>query len=156
MKFEINLIFLIKLFCYMTKKSRQNLNILRTKRAFEVKQKPFFIIFKGHAKGIAKNCLGLESVSLMFFLISNTDYLGKLLRIIASSIYNLGTTRKILLFIFGFKMSLVQCSCTCLSIFICFGESQRWSKFFEKLSGKEHFSARVLFIIYINYHGTAW
>ena len=51
----------------MTKKSRQNLNILRTKRAFEVKQKPFFITFKGHAKGIAKNCLGLESVSLMFF-----------------------------------------------------------------------------------------
>ena len=31
-KFEINLIFLIKPFCYITKKSRQN--ILRTKRAF--------------------------------------------------------------------------------------------------------------------------
>ena len=27
--------------------SRQNLNILRTKRAFKVKQKVFFIIFKG-------------------------------------------------------------------------------------------------------------
>ena len=37
MKFEINLIFPIKPFRYMTKKSRQNLNILRTKRAFEVK-----------------------------------------------------------------------------------------------------------------------
>ena len=32
--FEINLIFLIKPFFYMTKKSRQNLNILRKKRAF--------------------------------------------------------------------------------------------------------------------------
>ena len=37
-KFEINLIFLIKLFCYLTEKSRQKkLNILRAKRAFEVK-----------------------------------------------------------------------------------------------------------------------
>ena len=32
--FEINFIFLIKPFFYMTKKSRQNLNILREKRAF--------------------------------------------------------------------------------------------------------------------------
>ena len=34
---EINLIFLIKPFLYMTKKSRQNLNVLRTKRVFKVK-----------------------------------------------------------------------------------------------------------------------
>ena len=45
--FEINLIFLIKSFFYMTKKSRQNLDILRMKRAFKVKKKHFLIIFKG-------------------------------------------------------------------------------------------------------------
>ena len=36
-KSEINLIFLIKPFSYMSKKSRKNLSILRTKRAFEMK-----------------------------------------------------------------------------------------------------------------------
>ena len=41
--FEINLIFLIKSFFYMTKKSRQNLDILRMKRTF----KELLIIFKG-------------------------------------------------------------------------------------------------------------
>ena len=53
--FEINLIFLIKLFLYMIQKSRQNMlriNILRTKTAFKVKWKPFLIIFK--ALSIAK------------------------------------------------------------------------------------------------------
>ena len=40
-KFEIYLIFLIKPFFYMTKKSRQKLKYLRTKRAFYVKQKSF-------------------------------------------------------------------------------------------------------------------
>ena len=35
--FEINPIFLIKIFLYMTKKSRQNFGILRTKRTFKVK-----------------------------------------------------------------------------------------------------------------------
>ena len=35
--FENKLIFLIKSFYYMTKKSRQNLNILRPKRAFKLK-----------------------------------------------------------------------------------------------------------------------
>ena len=34
--FEINLIFLIKPFYHLTKESRQNLNILRTKKAFKV------------------------------------------------------------------------------------------------------------------------
>ena len=34
--------------------------MLRTKKAFEVKQKAFFIIFKG--RSVAKNCLRLESV----------------------------------------------------------------------------------------------
>ena len=36
-KFEINLIFLIKPFCYMTKKSRQKLKYLEDERAFEMK-----------------------------------------------------------------------------------------------------------------------
>ena len=39
------------------------LNILRTKRAFKVKQKAFFIIFKGLS--IAKNCLRPESAPLI-------------------------------------------------------------------------------------------
>ena len=43
---KINLIFLINLFLYRTKKVK-NLNILRMKRAFKVKWKTFFIIFKG-------------------------------------------------------------------------------------------------------------
>ena len=37
MKFEINLIFLIKPFLYMTKKSRHKLKYLDTKSAFKVK-----------------------------------------------------------------------------------------------------------------------
>ena len=41
MKFEINLIFLIKPFFQHDK------NILRTKGAFKMKEKLFFIIFKG-------------------------------------------------------------------------------------------------------------
>ena len=36
-KLEIKIIFLIKLFCYMTKKSRQKFKYLVKKRAFEVK-----------------------------------------------------------------------------------------------------------------------
>ena len=46
----------------MTKSQDKNLNILRTKRGFEVKYKPFFIIFKGLS--VAKNCLRSESVPL--------------------------------------------------------------------------------------------
>ena len=44
----------------MTKKS----NILRTKRAFKVKYKVFFIILKGLS--FAKNCLGPEGVPLSY------------------------------------------------------------------------------------------
>ena len=50
-KFEISLNFL--------KSQDKNLNILRTKKAFEVKQKSFFTIFKGLS--VAKNCLRTES-----------------------------------------------------------------------------------------------
>ena len=56
------LIFLIKPFRSMTKKSRQKLNILSRKRAFEVKWKAFSIIFKGLS--VAKNCLKPESAPL--------------------------------------------------------------------------------------------
>ena len=45
MNFEINLIFLIKSF--FPKSRDRNLNILRMKRAFKMKWKAFFIIFKG-------------------------------------------------------------------------------------------------------------
>ena len=58
--FEINFIFF-----YMTKKSRQNLNILRTKRAFKVKSKAFFINFKVLSN--SKNCLRPESAPLNDF-----------------------------------------------------------------------------------------
>ena len=40
----------------------KNLSILRTKRAFEVKWKAFFIIFKGFSA--AKNCLRFKSAPL--------------------------------------------------------------------------------------------
>ena len=70
--FEINLVFLIKPFFYMTKKSRQNSNILRTKRDFKVQRKAFLIIFKGFL--VSKFCLRPESspviVSfIIFFMI---------------------------------------------------------------------------------------
>ena len=44
--FEINLGFFIKPFFYKTKKSWQSLNISRTKKNFNMKQKAFFIVFK--------------------------------------------------------------------------------------------------------------
>ena len=56
----IKLTFIIKPFFYMTKKPRQKLNILRTKRAFKMKQ--FFIIFK--ELPATKNCLRSESAPL--------------------------------------------------------------------------------------------
>ena len=45
------------------KSQDKNLNILRTKRAFEVKQKVFFTIVKGTS--VAKNCLRSESAPLI-------------------------------------------------------------------------------------------
>ena len=47
MNFQIDLIFLIKPFFYMTKKSRQKLKALRTKRALKVKKKHFSSFLKG-------------------------------------------------------------------------------------------------------------
>ena len=46
MNFEINLTFLIKSF-FWPKGDDKNLSILRIKRAFKMKEKTFFIIFKG-------------------------------------------------------------------------------------------------------------
>ena len=56
MIFEINLIFLIKLFSYMTKTLRQTFKYHR------VKQKIFFIIFRGFS--VAKNCFRPDSAPL--------------------------------------------------------------------------------------------
>ena len=61
-KFEINLIVLIKPFRYITKKSRQNLIYLEKERSFWDKIKIFFIIFNGLS--VAKNRLKPESVPL--------------------------------------------------------------------------------------------
>ena len=48
MKFEINLIFLIELFFYMTKKSWRKLKYLENEKSFQDEIKDiFFIIFKG-------------------------------------------------------------------------------------------------------------
>ena len=64
-KFEIKLIFLIKLFCCMTKKSRQKLKYLEKKNSCWGEKKTFFIIFKWLS--IVKNCLRPESVPLSYF-----------------------------------------------------------------------------------------
>ena len=53
-------------FLYVTKKSRQILNILRTKRAFKVKWKIFFIIFKGLSLKQIRQILWKVRVQLSF------------------------------------------------------------------------------------------
>ena len=53
--FEINLIFLIKLFLIWPKSQDKTLNILRMKRVFKVKQKGL---------SVDKNCLWTENVPL--------------------------------------------------------------------------------------------
>ena len=68
LNFEINVIFLIKPFFIWKKSQDRNLNILRTKRALEVKQKPFFIIFK--ELSVAKNCLRSERIPLKYNLLT--------------------------------------------------------------------------------------
>ena len=65
--FEINLIFLIKLFFLQDQKAK-NSNILITKRAFKIKQKTFFlIIFQGLL--VVKNCLRPETAPLTMLAI---------------------------------------------------------------------------------------
>ena len=63
-KFEIKLIFLIKPFCYMTKKLRQKLKYLENENSIWGEIKAFFIILKGLS--VAKNCLRPESAPLTF------------------------------------------------------------------------------------------
>ena len=61
--FEINFIFLIKPFFYMTEKSRKKLEYLENKKSFQGEIKAFFIIFKGFS--VAKNCLRPYSAPLI-------------------------------------------------------------------------------------------
>ena len=54
MNFEINFIFLIEPFFYMTKKSWQELKYLENEKSFWGEIKAFFIIFEGLL--VIKNC----------------------------------------------------------------------------------------------------
>ena len=54
--------------------------------------------------------ISLSDYLPLIFFIFNTHYLRNLHQAIASSIYNVETSRKILLCIFDFKMSVVRCS----------------------------------------------
>ena len=60
--FEINLIFLIRLFLYITKKSRRKFENLQKEMSFKGKIKSIFHHFKGFS--FAKKCLRLESTPL--------------------------------------------------------------------------------------------
>ena len=64
--FEISLIFLIKPFCYTTKKSRQKLKYLENEKSFWGEIKSIFHHFKGLSA--AKNCLRPENATLRFWL----------------------------------------------------------------------------------------
>ena len=57
-----NILIAVKPFFDVTENQDKNLNILRTRRAFKMKQKAFFIIFK--KLSIAKSCLRLKSAPL--------------------------------------------------------------------------------------------
>ena len=57
--FEINLIFLIEPFSYITRESTQKFKYLDNKKNDEAEIKTFFIIFKGLS--VAKNCLRPEN-----------------------------------------------------------------------------------------------
>ena len=75
MNFEIKLIFLIKpFFLYGPKSHDKNLNILRTKRAFKMKYKTIFIIFRG---------LSMKQKT-QFFLEGESPNLSKLINFYSS------------------------------------------------------------------------
>ena len=62
--FEVKLIFLIILYDQKVPKTKEkDLNILRIKTAFKVKQKVLFIIFE--VLSVAKNCIRPESALLI-------------------------------------------------------------------------------------------
>ena len=85
-------------------------------------------------------------------MVFNTHYLHNLHRAIASSIYNAGKTRKILLCIFDFKIA-AELVYEYLFTLVKAKDDQSVLK---SCQANNIFSARVSFIIYINYHGTAW
>ena len=60
--FEINLIFLIKPFLSMIKKSRQKFKYLKNEKSLSGEIKSIFVIFKGLS--VPKNCLRPESAPL--------------------------------------------------------------------------------------------
>ena len=63
--FENNLIFLIKPFLYMTRKSRQKLKYLGNQKSFQGEIKSFAIIFKRFS--VSKNFLRPETEPLIKF-----------------------------------------------------------------------------------------
>ena len=67
-KFENNLIFLIKPFWYMSEKPRQKLKYFENKRSFSDEIKSIFHHFKGAS--VAKNCLRPENAPLIFHIFS--------------------------------------------------------------------------------------
>ena len=79
--FEINLIFLIKPFSYITIKSRQKFKYLENEKNFYGEIKSIFNLFKRLSD--AKNCLRPQSAPLLFFLINLENGLKKHLRKVA-------------------------------------------------------------------------
>ena len=66
---KLTLSFLSSRFPTSPKSQDKNLNIVRTKGAFQVKLKAFFIIFKGLS--VAKNCPRPESAPLIVQMVRN-------------------------------------------------------------------------------------
>ena len=64
MNFEINFVFLIKPLFLHDQSQEKNLNIIRTEKAFEVKEKTFFIIIKGLSLKQIKNFFGSLTLTL--------------------------------------------------------------------------------------------
>ena len=64
MNFEINFVFLIKPLFLHDQSQEKNLNIIRTEKAFEVKEKTFFIIMKGLSLKQIKNFFGSLTLTL--------------------------------------------------------------------------------------------
>ena len=61
---KINLIFVIKSFFYMTKKSRHNFKYLWSEKSFKVETKAIFHHFEGLS--VAKTCLMLSDIASSF------------------------------------------------------------------------------------------
>ena len=85
--FEINFVFLIKPFFTCPKSQDKNLNILRTQRAFKIKQKVFFKIYKALSLKQIKQLfwkvrvqlLGLNIISCYSVVFCNNKLLKKCL-----------------------------------------------------------------------------